>query len=150
MQQLRQTNLVLKTFFRRHTGALLGALLLLLPGAAYAQAVSDVHFEPGNYGAFVDGSITGHEYADYRLGARAGQEMFVELSVTATNGDGTVYFNILPPGSSDVAIYNSSMNGNSTVVPLPANGTYTIRVYHMGNDEDTGKTTQFGVDLSIQ
>ena len=76
--------------------------------------------------------------------------MFAELSVTESNGDGTVYFNILPPNSSDAAIYNSSMDGNSTTVNLPSDGTYTIRVYQMGNDADAGKTSSFNLDLSIQ
>lgn len=117
---------------------------------APAQTVSDVHFEAGNYGAMVSGAIIGNEYIDYRLGAKAGQEIFVELSVTDSNGDGTVYFNILPPGSSDVAIFNSSSDGNSTTLALPEDGTYTIRVYQMGNDKDTGKTSGFNLDLSIQ
>lgn len=129
---------------------LAAATALAMPVAGFAQAVSDVKFEAGNYGAMVSGSIIGNEYIDYRLGANAGQTMFAELTVAGTNGDGSVYFNILPPGSQDVAIYNSSINGNSTQVTLPKKGTYTIRVYHMGNDADTGKTTGFNLDLSIQ
>lgn len=98
----------------------------------------------------VSGTVTGKEYIDYKLGAKAGQEMFVELEVSASNGNGTVYFNVLPPGSNDVAIYNSSMDGNSTTVTLPSSGTYTIRVYQMGDDEDSGKISGFNMDLSIQ
>lgn len=129
---------------------LAAATALAMPVAGFAQAVSDVKFEAGNYGAMVSGSIIGNEYIDYRLGANAGQKMFAELTVAGTNGSGTIYFNILPPGSQDVAIYNSSIDGNSTQVTLPEKGTYTIRVYHMGNDADTGKTTGFNLDLSIQ
>jgi hypothetical protein len=125
-------------------------IALSVPQALSAQAVSDVKFEPGNYGAMVSGTVTGKEYIDYKLGAKAGQEMFVELEVSASNGNGTVYFNVLPPGSNDVAIYNSSMDGNSTTVTLPSSGTYTIRVYQMGDDEDSGKISGFNMDLSIQ
>lgn len=39
---------------------------------------------------------------------------------------------------------------NSALVTLPATGTYTIRVYLMGNDKDAGKTVGFRLDLSIQ
>lgn len=126
------------------------AAMLAFPAAASAQKVEDVHFQAGNFGTMVSGTVTGQDYLDYRLGASGGQEMFVELTVTESDGDGTVYFNILPPGSDGVAIYNGSMDGNSTTVPLPEDGTYTIRVYQMGNDEDTGRTSSFNVDLSIQ
>jgi len=126
------------------------ALMTALPQAVTAQATSDVTFTPGNYGTMVNGTVVGNEYIDYRLGAKAGQKMFVELAVDGTNGNGTVYFNILPPGSDGAAIYNSSINGNSTTVALPASGTYTIRVYQMGNDKDAGKASGFHLDLSIQ
>ncbi|WP_439118948.1 hypothetical protein [Marivita sp.] len=133
------------------TNRLLATMLgLALATNVSAQSKSDVKFAPGNFGTMVSGTITGQEYTDYLLGANAGQEMFVELTVTDSNGNGTVYFNILPPGSDGVAIYNSSMNGNTTTVSLPEKGTYAIRVYHMGNDEDTGKTSGFNIDLSIQ
>jgi len=138
------------SFFGRHVGRLFLLALLATSGSASAQAVADVKFEPGNYGAMVSGAIAGQEYIDYKLGAKGGQKMFAELSLIDSNGDGSVYFNILPPGSSDVAIYNSSMDGNSTTITLPEDGTYTIRVYLMGNDEDTGKTSGFNLDLSIQ
>ena len=37
-----------------------------------------------------------------------------------------------------------------TTVQLPSDGTYTIRVYQMGDAADSGKTTGFNIDLSIQ
>ncbi|MFZ5962331.1 hypothetical protein ACOXXX_05205 [Thalassococcus sp. BH17M4-6] len=129
-------------------GAFLGLVTLATP--LLAQSTSDVRFEAGNYGTMVNGAIIGDEYIDYRLGAKAGQEMFVELNVTDSNGNGSVFFNILPPGSDGLAIYNSSMDGNSVTQALPTDGTYTIRVYQMGNDSDTGKTSGFTIDLSIQ
>lgn len=130
----------------------IGALVIgsALVAPLLAQTVSDVHFSAGNYGTTVNGTVVGNEYIDYRLGANAGQKMFVELAVDGTNGSGTVYFNILPPGSTGEAIYNSSMSGNSTTVDLPSSGSYTIRVYQMGNDKDAGKTSGFHIDLSIQ
>jgi hypothetical protein len=99
----------------------------------------------------LSGSITGQAYADYTLGARAGQEMFAEITVAETDGSGTVYFNILPPGSTGEAIYIGSMDvDNSETVALPDDGVYTIRVYLMGNDADAGKTVAYNLDLSIQ
>ena len=52
----------------------------------------------------------------------------------STTGTGTVYFYAPPPGSSGEAIYNSSINGNSTTVSLPSDGDYVTRVYQMGNE----------------
>ena len=130
--------------------ALLALALAASATLLAAQTVSDVQFAPGNFGTMVSGTIIGDEYIDYRLGAKAGQEMFVELTVTDSNGNGIVYFNILPPGSDGEAIYNGSTLGNTTTVDLPEDGTYSIRVYQMGNDRDTGKTSGFNIDLSIQ
>ncbi len=117
---------------------------------AFAQMKAEVTFEPGNFGTMVNGTVSGDEYFDYSLGAKAGQEMFADLKVSDTNGNGVVYFNILPPGSDGVAIYNGSIDGNTARIDLPEDGDYTIRVYLMGNDRDTGKTVGYNLDLSIQ
>ncbi|MCT8159636.1 hypothetical protein [Pseudoruegeria sp. SHC-113] len=128
---------------------LLSALVLFaLP--ATAQTTIPVQFERGTDSATLSGSIIGDEYTDYVLGARAGQQMNVGLSVEGTNGSGTVYFNILPPGSDGYAIYNGSIDGNDAFIELPENGDYTIRVYHMGNDRDTGKTSGFRLGVGIK
>ncbi|MBO9448430.1 hypothetical protein [Ruegeria sp. R14_0] len=124
--------------------------LSLIGSSVQAQRVADVKFAPGNFGTMVNGTITGDEYFDYKLGANAGQKMFVELKVADTNGNGTIYYNILPPDSDGAAIYNGSINGNVTTIDLPESGDYTIRVYLMGNDRDAGKTVGYNIDLSIQ
>jgi hypothetical protein len=123
---------------------------LMLASFASAQESSEVRFAPGNYGTMLSGSVTGRDYLDYTLAARAGQEMFVELTVARSDGYGTAYFNILPPGEEFVAIYNGSMDGTTARIDLPETGSYTIRVYLMGNDRDTGATVDFNLDLSIQ
>jgi hypothetical protein len=136
----------------RLTHILALALSLASPAAttALAQKTSVVKFQPGNYGTMVSGTIEGDAYVDYMLGAASGQEMFVDLTVEETEGTGSVYFNVLPPGSSGEAIYNGSIDGNSTTVPLPSSGDYAIRVYQLGNDADAGKIARFRIDLSIQ
>ncbi|GKY89071.1 hypothetical protein [Sinisalibacter aestuarii] len=125
--------------------------LSVFASGAQAQMTQEVHFEAGNYGTLVSGTITGNEYYDYLLGAGAGQEMFAEITVAETNGDGVIYFNILPPGSDGEAIFIGSMETeNYARITLPEDGQYTIRVYLMGNDEDSGKTVSYNLDLSIQ
>ena len=134
---------------RNSLGATL-AVLLALAAPAGAQMIADVHFEKGNFGTMVNGTVRGDEYFDYRLGAGGGQELFADLKTSDTNGDGTIYFNILPPGSDGVAIYNGSIDGNTARISLPEDGDYTIRVYLMGNDRDADKTVGYNLDISIQ
>lgn len=62
---------------------------------------------------------------------------------------GSAYFNILPPGSQDVAIYNGSMDGASARIRLPSNGDYTVRVYLMGDDKDSGRTVDYTLSVTI-
>jgi hypothetical protein len=129
-----------------------GALLALAAVApAAAQERVPLRFAPGASAATVTGTVTGHDYVDYVLGARAGQTMTVRLAPTGTNGDGTVYANVLPPGSDDVAIFNGSKSpdGNGSV-RLPTDGDYTVRVYLMGNDRDAGKRVDYDLELCIR
>lgn len=115
-----------------------------LVGPAAAQSREAVRFSPGNDNAAVEGTITGDEYKDYVLGARAGQTMSVSLIT-----EGSAYFNILPPGSDGVAIYNGSIDGENASVALPSDGDYTIRVYLMGNARDSNQTVPFMVSMTI-
>jgi hypothetical protein len=125
-------------------------MLALAAPAALAQDQARVEFEAGNDNAAINGTITGDEYIDYLLGARAGQEMAVSLIPGESNGDANIYFNILPPGSTGEAIYIGSIDGlDVTGVALPETGDYTIRVYQLGNDADTGKTTGFMISVGI-
>ncbi|WP_170411838.1 hypothetical protein [Ruegeria atlantica] len=124
--------------------------LMGFASGALPQRAAVVKFEQGNFGTMVNGAVTGNEYFDYKLGAKAGQKMFADLKVSDTNGYGVIYFNILPPGSDGVAIYNGSIDGNTARIELPEDGDYTIRVYLMGNDRDTDKTVGYNLDLSIQ
>jgi len=118
--------------------------LLLMSGIVLAQSSKRVKFAAGNDNAAVESSVTGNDYKDYVLGAAAGQTMGVSLIT-----DGTAYFNILPPGSDGEAIYIGSMDGNDASVELPAAGDYTIRVYLMGNDRDSGATVPFTLSMTI-
>ena len=127
------------------------ALAIASTAPASAQMSTQVRFQQGKDHAVLYGGITGHEYQDYVLRARAGQTMAVKLTVSGTNGDGSAYFNILPPGSDNVAIFNGSMSedGNGSV-KLPKDGEYRIRVYLMGNDKDANKTVGYSVSVSIK
>jgi len=84
-----------------------------------------VHFKKGASQASIQGHIKGRETIDYILRARAGQTMTVNLK---TSHPGT-YFNLLPPGSSNEAIFIGQVAGSHFEGKLPQDGDYTIRVY---------------------
>jgi hypothetical protein len=131
---------------------ILAALVAFAPLAqpVLSQDQARVAFEAGNDNAAINGTIVGDGYIDYLLGAQAGQTMAVSLIPGESNGIGSVYFNILPPGSTGEAIYNGSINGlDATGIVLPADGDYVIRVYQMGDDADSGKTTAFMISVGI-
>lgn len=119
-------------------------------GHSAADDAADVKFAPGTSGITLQGAIRGQEYFDYKLTANADQTMHVELRVRDTNGDGTIYFNILPPGSSGEAIHIGSMDGDIAEMRLTQSGAYVIRLYLMGNDRDTDKTVGYDLDVSIR
>jgi hypothetical protein len=102
-----------------------------------------VQFPKGRSGTTIQGSLRGDETVDYKLRAAAGQEMKVRLKT------GAVYFNVLPPGSNDVALFVGSRDGDSFVGTLAADGEYRIRVYQMGNAKGSGKLANFTIDVAI-
>ncbi len=124
--------------------ALLATLALGLALPAATQAGERIHFARGNDNAAVQGSVTGRHHRDYVLGARAGQTMSVSLIAK-----GNAYFNILPPGSQDVAIFIGSRDGENASVRLPSDGDYIIRVYLMGDAKDSGRTVPYTLSVAI-
>ena len=131
--------------------AILAAMLAagLQAAPALAQQDVDIRFPAGSSGTVINGTIVGNEYVDYNLRAAAGQQMQVDLAVTGTNGNGSVFFNILPGGADYPALFNGSMDGQSARVTLPSDGVWTIRTYLMGNDADAGKTVGYSIAVEI-
>ena len=116
---------------------------------ALAQSKTTIQFERGNDNAAARGTFKGNQYADYILGAKKGQTLAVAISVDKTNGSGTIYFNILPPGSQGEAVFNGSMDGSYGSVKLPKSGDYVIRVYLMGDDADSGKSVTYTLSMTV-
>ena len=122
-------------------------VLLALP-AAYAQddiRVEDVHFHRGTSSAVITGSITGYNAVDYHLGAEAGQQMHVLL----TTSNSANYFNVLPPGSTNEAIFTGQIDGNEWSGRLEESGVYTVRVYLMRSAARRNETARYSLDFSI-
>ena len=114
------------------TRALLALATLALAGAALAAdgppspRKERVSFAKGASSATVQGTLKGGNDVDYLVRAAAGQTLEVKLQGTNSQND----FNVLPPGSANVAMFVSSMSGErSWSGVLPADGDYAIRVY---------------------
>ena len=113
--------------------------------AAFAQSQERMRFAAGNDNASAESSVRGDAYRDHLLEARRGQRMYVSLST-----DGSAYFNVLPPGSSGEAIYNSSISGNDGGFTLPSSGDYRVRVYLMGADKSEARRVGYALSVSIE
>lgn len=119
-----------------------GALALCASAPAFAQSSQRIAFARGNDNAAVNGTISGRQYRDYIVNARAGQKIGASLSSKNLG----CYFNILPPGGDGTALYNSSVDGNdATNIKLPRSGDYRIRVYLMGGKRPAAYTLSVSV-----
>jgi hypothetical protein len=130
--------------------SILCALLLLgsvglAAGAASDQRVEQVQFAKGAHSATLKGTIKGYQYVDYQLSAGAGQTMSVKLATK----HGANYFNVLPPGSNDEAIFIGSSNSNEWTGALPADGVYTVRVYLMRSAARRNEVANYTLTVDI-
>ena len=94
--------------------------------AAGAIRHESVQFAKGASEATIKGALRGDQTVDYRVRAGAGQTLTVALKGSNAQN----YFNVLPPGSADVALFVGQDGGGYKGV-LPTDGDYTIRVYLM-------------------
>jgi len=135
-----------------NTRFLLRAVLAgLLVVASSAHAADDivtrpVRFAKGASAATIQGAVKGRQTIDYVLRAKPGQTMKVELK---TPHD-ALYFNVLPPGSNDVAIYNSSVGGNDWSGALPQDGEYKVRLYLMRSSGRRGESAPFTLTIGLK
>lgn len=131
------------TLHRCTAWALVGVLAVASGLARAAGAARAVQFTAGASAATLQGTVKGDAFVDHTLRADAGQTMSVSLVSRRA------YFNVLPPGSKDVAIYNSSINGNTWSGPLDQAGVYTVRVYLMRNEARRGTTAPYTLTVGI-
>jgi hypothetical protein len=126
--------------------------IVLLLGAAVSPALAvspidsrPIQFAKGVSSATIKASLKGDQTIDYKLRARAGQTMSVKLKTS----NGSNYFNVLPPGSQDVAIFVGSSGGNEWSAPLEADGEYTVRVYLMRSAARRNETASYTLTVGI-
>ena len=104
-----------------------------------------VQFHKGASSATVEDHIKGRESVDYVLGAREGQSINVSMATDNTSN----YFNIIPPGKANEAIFVGSTSGNQFEGTLPASGDYKIRVYLMRNAARRDETAKYRIEMII-
>lgn len=128
---------------------LAGLILAFAPGhprAADAErTVKDVRFAKGASSAVMRGRIVGYQYVDYRLKVGAGQRL--EASLKA--GNRANYFNVLPPGSEDAAMFIGSTGGARFAGLLPDDGVYVLRVYLMRNEARRKHASDYTLTVSV-
>lgn len=117
---------------------------LTTPSRADIQT-SPVQFKKGTRSATIEGSIKGGQTIDYTLRARAGQTMSVMLATK----HGANYFNVLPPGSNDEALFVGSSGGNEWTGVLPADGEYKVRVYLMRSAARRNEAANYTLKVGI-
>lgn len=91
------------------------------------------------------GTLNGYEIVDYLLPVAPGQSLQVHFRPDNLAG----YFNLLPPGSQDVAIFIGSSAGNDFADTLSVVGTYRIRVYLMRSAARRNETLHYALEVSL-
>jgi hypothetical protein len=152
---LRRHNAAIRQTFReqsmKRTLALLTMFVALGAGGALGAAnddertVKEIRFEAGSTSAVLKGRITGHHYVDHQLRAGAGQT--IKASMKGSNGAN--YFNLIAPGSGDVAMHRGQISGNRFEGMLPVEGIYTLRVYLMRSAARRNETGDYTLDVAV-
>lgn len=103
-----------------------------------------VQFPKGASVATIKGTQKGDRDVDYLVRAAAGQTL--EVSLAASHPQ--TYFNVLPPGSDNVAMY-IAQDGKPYRGVLPADGDYRIRVYLMRPAARRNETSNYTLTLGV-
>jgi len=133
--------------YRTLWAALAACLSLTIATTVLAAGIEtrSIQFAKGTNSATIKGTIKGDQTVDYTLRAKAGQTMRVTLE---TKHDAN-YFNVLPPGSIDEALFVGSSGGNAWTGALPADGEYKVRIYLMRSAARRGETANYTLTVGI-
>lgn len=115
--------------------------------AAWAQddaLTQRVRFKKGTNNAIINGTIKGYQTIDYVVAGRKGQNAKVSLTTKAKE----TYFNVLAPGKTDAALFNSSLSQNLYEGVLPEDGDYRIRVYMRRPDARRNESASFRLEIA--
>lgn len=120
--------------------------LVFVPAILLGQIQSKkVSFPTGKSNTIVSGTIKGETTVDYVVSTKAGQE----LSAHLTSKNSSLYFNVLPPGSNDVAMFIGSTEGNKFTRTLSASGDYKIRVFLYRNAARRNESAKYELSIGL-
>jgi hypothetical protein len=109
-------------------------------------AAERVTFAKGASSATIKGTLKGGADVDYLVRAAAGQTLEVKLQGSNVQN----YFNVLPPGSANVAMFVSNISGaRSWSGMLPADGDYAIRVYLMRPAARRNESSKYTLTVGV-
>ena len=132
----------------KRLSAVLFSTIVLTAAPGWAQPpkprVERVQFAKGASSAEIKAQIKGDADVDYVVRAAAGQTLTVTLKATNTRN----YFNVLPPGSENVAMFIGDTGGDFKRV-LPADGDYAIRVYLVRAAARRNEASTYTLTVSI-
>ena len=103
-----------------------------------------VAFAKGASSATIKGQLKGDADVDYVVRAAAGQT----ISVALKGSNRSNYFNVLPPGSADVAMH-VAQDGQPYTGMLPADGDYKVRVYLMRSAARRNEASDYTLTISV-
>ena len=114
---------------------------------AEGEDVQEVRVQVGSgaNGGKVTGSLQGYETIDYKVRARSGKSILVQIK----SDNPSNRFNFIAPGVGDLAMFDGSIVGNRMVTRLPETGDYIIRVYLLQNAARNGESANFDVEIAI-
>lgn len=135
----------MKILRHRHFHAVALLLFSSLAMSATAIETRPIEFAKGASSATLKGSLKGSQTIDYTVRAQSGQTM----SVTLATSNSSNYFNVLPPGSNDVAVFIGSSGGNQWTGSLDASGEYKIRVYLMRSAARRSERANFTLTVAV-
>jgi hypothetical protein len=127
---------------------LIASLVLVTPAVTLAGSnirTERVQFKSGASSKVIKGSIKGDQTVDYVINARKGQSANISLG----SKNSSAYFNLIAPGETNVAIFNSSTDGNQFEGKLPKTGDYKVRVYLMRNAARRNEVANYSLDINI-
>ena len=128
----------------RRTGLFLALMLAFAPAlpqvAAAQDRVETLRMRPGATQTTVRGIVFGRISASYRLEARAGQRMSLDLNSRNT----FLYFNLIDPRGRTIAREQTQWDGR-----LPTSGVYTIQIYLVRAEARRNVPAPFSLNVAI-